>query len=907
MAVLSWNEIKIRAIGFSKEWENETKERAEAQSFWNDFFNVFGVNRRRVASFDRPVKMLDGRDGFVDLLWKGTMIVEHKSEGKDLDKAHVQALDYFPGLKDYELPKYAVETDFKHMVLHDIETNESHNFEIAKLHEHIKLFSFIAGYAKSTIKSEDPVNIKASELMGEIHDILFKSGFKGHPLEVFLVRILFCLFAEDTGIFDPNSFSDFLINKTNEDGSNVGSHLAYLFEVLNTSQEFRSTLLDEDIASFPYVNGKLFEERTTTAVFDSHMREELIKCTKFDWSKISPAVFGSLFQSVMDKEKRRNLGAHYTTEENILKMIGPLFLDELRDEFNKSKHNKTRLRDLHERIGALKFLDPACGCGNFLVVTYRELRMLEIDILTILYDKQLEQGAIGLDLESYLKLDVDQFYGIEIEEFPARIAEVALWLMDHQMSLLVGERLGSYKPRIPLRKSANIIIGDALMLDWKNIIPPNKLSFILGNPPFVGKQLRNKEQTMDQLVVMKDIKGSGVLDFVACWYIKAAQYIQGTTIKVAFVSTNSITQGEQVGILWNELFSRYNVKIHFAHRTFKWNSEARGKAAVHVVIIGFGSFDIENKELFEYLSVDGTPHNIKVKNISPYLIEGSDITVLSRSQPVSDVPKIVFGSMPNDGGNLLLTDEEKEQVVKQDPNIVHYIRPLISSNEYFKGLKRWCFWLQDVDINKLKNSRIIMDRIEKVQKYRENSPRKATRDLSLLPSLFGEIRQPKVDYLLIPSNCSETRNYIPICFMSKFSIANNSCLMIPDANYFHFGILQSIMHMTWMRQVAGRLKSDYRYSNKLVYNTFPWPIEITNSHKLMIGKKAKMILKIRQNFSTQSLALLYNPLLMPKSLLDAHRELDAAVDKCYRGRAFHDDRERIEYLFDLYEHLIQKE
>lgn len=712
---LSWNEIKKRSIEFSKEWENETSENAEAKSFWDGFFNVFGISRRRVATFEKPVKLLDEKTGYIDLLWKGVLIVEHKSRGKDLNKAFDQAKNYFPGIKEYELPKYVLVSDFSRFRLYNLETEQNNEFRLEDFHKHIHLFGFIAGYEKKEYKEEDPVNIKAAELMGLLHDQLSDSGYKGHELEVLLVRILFCLFSDDTGIFPKNSFTDYIQHRTREDGSDLGPALAHLFQILNTPENDRQKTLDEELMAFPYVNGKLYAENLRMADFDSDMRESLLKCCYFDWSKISPAIFGSLFQSVMDQEKRRNIGAHYTSEKNILKLIKPLFLDNLRAEFEKVKNSGRKLTEFHEKISAMRFLDPACGCGNFLVITYREMRKLEIDILKALNEHEHRI----LDISLLSKIDVDSMFGIEIEEFPARIAEVAMWLIDHQMNILMSEEFGQYYIRLPLKKSAKITLGNSLRLNWKDIIDPRKLSYIMGNPPFVGKQHRNEEQNTDMELIFGGSKGAGVLDYVTCWYIKAAEYIKDTGIKCAFVSTNSISQGEQTGILWNILFNKYGIKILFAHRTFQWTSEAKGKASVFVVIIGFAKNNVDGeKYIYEYDTPKSDAHVIKESNINPYLVEGNDLIILKRSKPINNVPEISFGNMPNDGGFLLLDDREKTGLIKNEPEAKTVIRPLISAREYLNGEKRWCIWLKDADPAIIRNVKAIKERVEKVKEYR---------------------------------------------------------------------------------------------------------------------------------------------------------------------------------------------
>jgi hypothetical protein len=897
---LSWNEVKNRAINFSKEWQDETKEHAESQSFWNDFFNIFGISRRRVASFEEPVKKLGDKRGRIDLFWKGTLLVEHKSKGKNLDDAYVQALDYFPGLKENELPKYVLISDFYTFRLHNLEEDISHEFTIDELYKNVNLFGFILGYTTQKIREEDPINIQAAELMGKLHDKLKDTGYDGHPLELFLVRILFLQFAEDSNIFEKGIFTEYVEYRTNEDGSDLGAKLTELFQVLNTVEEKRLTTRDESIASFPYTNGKLFEEFLPIPAFDSQMRDILLECCYLDWSKISPAIFGSLFQSIMDKAHRRNLGAHYTSEANILKLIKPLFLDELYERFEKIKKNKKKLQEFHKELSTLNFLDPACGSGNFLIIAYRELRILELEILKILYTESV------LDIESIVWCDVDQFHGIEVEEFPAQIAQVAMWLIDHQMNMTISEYFGQYFVRLPLRKSANIVHGNSLELEWEDVIAKDRLTYILGNPPFIGKQLQTKEQKEDMKLIFDKVKGAGVLDYVTAWYLKAAKYIQETNIKVAFVSTNSIAQGEQVGILWKELFGNHYIKIHFAHQTFNWSNEAKSNAAVHVVIVGFANFDSDTKRVFEYEDIKSDAHAKIVKNINPYLVEGKDIVMEKRRKPLCDIPTISFGSMPNDGGNFLLTDEEKEQLIHDEPTSEKYIKQLLSASEFLNGKSKWCLWLEDLNPNDLKSMPIVKQRIENVRKLRAESSRAATQKLAEYPTLFGENRQPKSEYVGIPLTTSENRAYIPFGFFKKDVISNNTMSVVAKSSLFHFGILTSLMHMSWVKYVCGRLESRFRYSNELVYNNYPFPKDVSDKNIKTVETKAQAILDIRAEFTDSSLADLYDPLAMPPKLKRAHQELDKAVDKCYTTKAFKNDKERIEFLFELYEEYLNE-
>ena len=896
---LSWNEIKQRAIAFSKHWESETSEKAEAQSFWNEFFNVFGISRRRVASFELPIKKADNKQGFIDLLWKGTILVEHKSRGKDLDKATQQAKDYFPNLKEHELPKYILVSDFQKFRLYDLDTDVNHEFELKDFVNHVHLFGFMAGYEKRVYKDEDPVNIAAAELMGKLHDRLKEIGYSGHDLEVYLVRLLFCLFADDTSIFEKGIFWEYIDRHTKEDGSDLAMHIGSIFQVLNTQKERRLKNLDENLAQFPYVNGKLFEEIVPIAAFDRQMRDMLLEACAFDWGKISPAIFGSMFQAVMNQTERRNLGAHYTSEKNIQKLIRPLFLDDLYAEFEKAKGNRNRLNELHKKIANLHFLDPACGCGNFLIITYRELRDLEILILLELN----KNGQLVTDVSSIIQVDVDQFAGIEYDEFAVRVAEVAMWLIDHQMNLKVSNEFGQYFTRLPLEKAAKVVHGNSLRIDWHSIIPKEKLHFILGNPPFVGKQEKSKEQKDDIQSVFAEVKGAGVLDYVAAWYLKAAQFIQKTNIYCAFVSTNSIAQGEQVGILWQELYNNYKIKIHFAHRTFRWSNEAKGNAAVHCVIIGFGLQDIENKMIFEYLDIKGEPTERKVKNINPYLAEGNDLVILRRTKPVCNIPEMVYGSKPTDNGNLLMTESEKNEYIQQEPYGEKFVTPFISADEFLNNKKRWCFWLKDIQPNEFKNLPLLTKKIQAVKKFRLASKKNSTVQWAEFPTLFTEIRQPNNDYIIIPLHSSENRKYIPIGLFGKDNIVANSCSCIPNATIYHFGMLTSEMHMTWVRYVCGRLKSDFRYANTIVYNNYPFPENVSDRQKQKVEIAAQAVLDTRAKYPDSSLADLYDPLTMPPDLVKAHQTLDKAVDLCYRHQPFVSELNRIEYLFSLYEAL----
>lgn len=897
---LSWNEIRNNAVQFSQKWADEQSEEAEAKSFWDDFFTIFGLTRKRIASFEEPVKKLGEKRGFIDLFWKGMLLVEHKSRGKSLEKAYTQALDYFPGIVERDLPKYILVSDFARFRLYDLEAAADEpafvEFPLTELHQHIHLFGFIAGYQVHKFKEQDPVNVEAAERMGKLHDSLYGIGYTGHELELYLVRLLFCLFAEDTAIFKPQQLQEYIEQRTLEDGSDVGPRLCEFFDVLNRPQEKRFKNLDEQMAAFPYINGKLFEERLPPASFDRHMRQLLLDCCALDWSRISPAIFGSLFQSIMDKEARRNLGAHYTSEKNILKVIKPLFLDELWAEFNKIKTNKNRLTEFHKKLRTLKFLDPACGCGNFLVIAYRELRELELEVLKALRpDNQLT-----FDVRQLILVNVDQFYGIEIEEFPAQIAQVALWLVDHQMNLKVSQLFGQYFTRIPLQTESHIIHGNALELDWQEVVPAGELSYIMGNPPFVGKKEQSPAQKEAFNTVTKGVPSAGVLDFVTAWYIKAVRYIHKTSLRCAFVSTNSITQGEQVGILWGWMLKQ-GAKIFFAHRTFQWSNEARGKAAVHCVIIGFSLEDISPKWLFEYEEVKGEPHALPALHINPYLVDAPVNLLIRRMKPICAAPEMDFGSKAADFGYLTLSEAEKEAFIQEGSPITQYIRVYIGSDEFINSQTRYCLWLKEAKPEEIRKSPLTLQRLERVRQERSQSTDANTRRWAEFPALFQADRQPHTNYLLIPKVSSERRKYVPLGFLPPEYIVNPSVLVIPQATLYDFGILQSQLHMCWLRAVGGRLKSDYQYSNTIVYNNFPWPLNPTAKQKQAIEEAAQGVLDARALFPQATLADLYDPLTMPAALLKAHQKLDKAVDRAYGRTEFKSEAERVAFLFELYQ------
>ncbi len=906
---LAWNEIRHRATRFAQDWKDAHYEKGETQTFYNDFFEVFGIQRRKVATFEEPVKRAASKaPGFIDLFWKGTLLVEQKSAGRDLTKAKEQALDYFPGIKDTELPRYVLVCDFQTFELYDLDTREEVKFKLADLHKNVHAFSFIFGGAPRVFKDQDPVNIEASELMGKLHDALLASGYAGHDLERFLVRLVFCLFADDTGIFAPKGiFLDFVRDRTSEDGSDLGPLLGQLFEVLNRPTDKRHKTLDEDLKQFEYINGDLFSERLPMPDFDSAMRRLLLDACAFNWSAVSPAIFGALFQSVMDKQKRRAIGAHYTTEQNILKLIHPLFLDDLRAELDRLKARRdtgqtAALKAFQKKLAAIRCFDPACGCGNFLVIAYRELRVLETEVLV-----ELNRNR-AFDVMDLSQVDVNQFYGIEIEEFPVRIAEVALWMMDHIMNMRLSEALGGYFPRFPLKASPTIKNADALEMDWATVLDPVNCTYVLGNPPFGGSKFQTDAQRtqITKLAALKNKKGS--LDYVASWFIKAGAYIQNTTAKIGFVATNSITQGEQVAELWPLLFQRYNLEISFAHRTFAWGSEARGKAHVHVVIIGLtlkGQAPKE-KRLFDYAEYDGPPIETRAPVISPYLFNGVQLhdpetVVYELSSPADRRPGMIIGSKPIDDGHYIFsTEEERDAFLSTEPGAKPFVRPFIGTEELVNGSSRWILTLHDASPAAIRAMPHVMERIEAVRNYRKASKSKPTQKLADTPTRFHINVIPQKPFMVIPEVSSEQREYIPIVWLTPPIIPSNKLRLVADATPYQFGILTSRMHMAWVKYVGGRLESRYQYSVGICYNPFPWPAT-DSALQDRVEKLAQVVLATRKNHAASTLADLYDPAAMPADLRKAHQALDAAVDKLYRKEPFTSDRERVEFLLARYE------
>ena len=770
---------------------------------------------------------------------------------------------------------------------------------------------FIVDKENENLKKEMEVSIQAGELVGKIYDEilpLYKNPENVESLKslnMLCVRLVFCLYAEDAGLFGKHQmFHDYLKRFETKD---LRRALIDLFKVLDQKPEERDPYLDEELASFPYVNGGLFaDEEIEIPNLNDKVKELLLtKASEdFDWSDISPTIFGAVFESTLNPETRRSGGMHYTSIENIHKVIDPLFLNDLKAELNEIlsikvlKTKKEKIYAFQEKISNLKFLDPACGSGNFLTETYLSLRRLENKGLDA-----LQGGQIGFGDENInpIKVSIGQFYGIEINDFAVTVAKTALWIAESQMMHETEEILRMNLDFLPLKSYTNIIEGNALRIDWNDVVDKNELNYIMGNPPFIGARLMNENQKEDISNIFKKIKGAGNLDYVSCWYKKATNYIDNTKIEVAFVSTNSITQGEQTAILWRHILER-GVIINFAYRTFRWDSEASLKAHVHCIIIGFSFISRKKKYLYEN-------YNIKeANNINPYLIDAPNVYIESHASPLCNIPKMDFGSMPNDGGYLSnYSKEQKEEICKKYPRQAQLFKIIVGAEEFINNKERYCIWLKDSEPSMYKDNPIIMEAIRNVKQLRENSNREATRRLAITPYLFGEIRQPETDYLLVPSNSSERRRYIPIGFMTKEDISTNANLVIPNATLYEFGILTSNVHMSWVRSVAGRLKSDYRYSAKIVYNNFPWPSP-TDKQKENINKTAKAVLDARAKYPNSSLADLYDELTMPPDLRKAHQQNDIAVMEAYgfNWRKM-TESDCVAELMKMYEELLKKE
>lgn len=818
--------------------------------------------------------------------------------------------------------RFFIVTDFQNIAAYDIQADDYLECAYTDLAQNYGFFLPLAGLEKSSGFEENPADTKAAEKMGRLFDQIRRTNHLEkpediHALNVFLTRLLFCFFAEDTKIFPKDSFTKLIESHTHKTGENTDEVLTALFQTLDTPPEKRSEALPIHLASFPYVNGGLFQADEPIPDFDKCTRRLLLECGKLNWSEINPDIFGSMFQSVIDPKQRSRLGQHYTSVPNIMKAIKPLFLDELQtafqDIFKRYPSNEGRLKALYSlsmRLGNIKIFDPACGSGNFLIIAYKELRRLEIEIFKAV--KEIDSNAI---FSSQIRLD--QFYGIELDDFAHEIAMLSLWLAEHQMNLAHENELGNSLPTLPLKSGGNIKAANSLRENWEAFCPRSNRAedevYIVGNPPFGGSNSRDEEQNEDMDMVFDGWKKYGVLDYVACWFWKGAQYIRASRARLALVATNSISQGDQVATLWPPIFALGN-RIAFAYQTFPWANNAKDKAAVHVVIIGLEAAYLSDglspnsaqPKLYKLL--DKEWHSQSVANISPYLIPGSNLAVAAREQPLCNVSKMVYGNKPVEGGNLILTTEEKDSLIAREPQSAKWIKKLLGSDEFLNGKQRWCLWLTDLtqeDLDSLPEKHpLVSERVEKVRAVRLASKKAATVQKADIPHLFDEIRHPASgNYILVPSTTSERREYVPMDFFDTETISSNANLMIPNATLYEFGILTSAMHNDWMRTVAGRLESRYRYSGTIVYNNFPWP-EADEAEKSRIAALAEDILLIRADYPDQTLAQLYDPDKMPLPLKEAHLRLDTAVDRLYRTKPFSDGMERVEFLFDLYEKAV---
>ena len=825
-----------------------------------------------------------------------------------------QAKRYSAELPYSRRPRWIITCNFSEFLVYDMENPnaEPEQIFLKDLPKEYYRLNFLTDTKNENIKREMEISIKAGELVGQIYDALRKqyvnpdSPDSLKSLNILCVRLVFCLYAEDADVFNRMSFHDYLNSfKTNH----LRAAIIDLFKILNTPINERDPYLDDELAVFPYVNGGLFaEKQIEIPQFTEEIRQTLLQnaSADFDWSEISPTIFGAVFESTLNPETRRKGGMHYTSIENIHKVIDPLFLNDLRDELEEIKllkQNKVREDKLNAyctKLSKLNFLDPACGSGNFLTETYLSLRSLENEALKMIY-----QDQIILDMGDVIKVKIDQFYGIEINDFAVTVAKTALWIAENQMLQKTADIVHTRLDFLPLTTNAYIVEGNALQIDWNDVVDKNELNYIMGNPPFVGYSLQSKKQKADILSIYVDEKGkpyktAGKIDYVSGWYFKAAQMISDTRIQCAFVSTNSITQGEQVAGVWKPLYERFNIHIDFAHKTFRWDSEVSIKAHVHCVIVGFSAFDNKREK---YLFDNGNQK--AAKNINPFLVDAPDVFIESISKPICDVPKMKSGGKPVEGGFLIFSTKEKNDFLKKEPYAEKYFRPFTGSDDFINNKTRWCLWLVDVSPNDLRKMPLVMDRVNKVREFRLSSVKAATREYANYPTRFMEIKQPESDYLLIPATSSEKRRYIPIGYLDKNTIASNAASFVPNASKFHFGVLTSNVHMAWMRAVCGRLEMRYRYSVNIVYNNFPW-CNPTPEQKKKIEQTAQAILDARALYPDSSLADLYDELTMPPELRRAHQNNDHAVMAAYGFSLKMTESECVAELMKMYSQLTKQ-
>lgn len=901
-------DIRAGANRFVTDWRNESRERAEKDTFWNEFFGIFGINRYRVgAVFEQVAKRYStGNTGFLDLLWSKKIGVEHKSFGGDLTAAMNQLIDYLPGVRDEDLPRLLVVCDFQNFVVRDLEKGTEHKFTLDELPQHLELFTFLAGYDHHGVLTEEKANLVATGLLRDLHDLLKEIRYPDEQTQKFLVRLLYALFADSTGVWPRGMFADYVNVHTALDGEDLGTRLNRLFEVLDTPEDERPNNLGPTLSAFPYVNGGLFNGRLRYWPGTPEMREAVMEACAFEWSRISPVIFGSLFQNVTTPVERRHLGAHFTSERDIMRAIRPLFLDELEAELGQAKGlslttRRRRLNEFHDKLGSLTFLDPAAGVGNFLLLTFRELRRLEQETLLALReaDTRVGRGDMVLDIDHLVKVTPNQFYGIEIESFPARIGETAMHLVDHIANMELGVALGAYFVRLPIADTASFTVGDALTIDWKTVV--QGVSFIIGNPPFVGRRMRDPEQTEG----LKNVWGKdyhGGLDFVTAWHRKSADYFKvSPDTRTVLVSTNSIVQGDHVTPMWKPLFED-GVVIDFAHRTFAWVSEASGAAAVHVVIIGFSLGGYGTKRIFEYSNATGEPIEVAASNINAYLADAPNAFVASRRKSLSvDLPRVTNGNRPTDGGHLIVEADEVAEV-RQDPIAAKYLRRFIGAAELLHNRDRWCLWMVDLEPGDLSRSPVLTKRVRAVEAVRARSPQQAVREHGR-PTLFERRPQPNEKYLAIPRVVSENREYLTAGHFDPEVITSDLNYMAVDPEGIAFAVISSRMFIVWQRAVGGRLKSDLRFSNLLAWNNFPMR-KLTPSERSVLASAGKDVLAAREKYPNSSLAQLYEQGGIPTALHETHRGLDRIVDKLIGGRArITNDEDRLRVLFRRYAEL----
>ena len=885
-------QMATAAAEFAERWKGRGYERGESQSFWIDLLsNVFGIDTPTNGFITFEDHRMVDASNFIDGRIPSTkVLIEQKSLGKDL-RAGIrqsdgsllnpfqQARRYVVSLPVSEHPRWIVTCNFSEFLVYDMEqpNGEPEQILLENLGKEYYRLQFLVDAKSEHLSKEMEVSIKAGDIVGQIYEALLKQYDDNSPealrwLNILCVRLVFCLYAEDAGIFTRDQFHDFLVIYEAKD---MRRALRDLFEVLNTPQDKRSKYLQAELAAFPYTNGGLFEEQIEIPQFTEELKQTLLKNASldFDWSEISPTIFGAVFESTLNPETRRSGGMHYTSIENIHKVIDPLFLNDLRKELDTileekvEKQRQKKLDAYQDKLAALTFLDPACGSGNFLTETYLSLRRLENEAIRERYHGQTMLGAFV----NPIKVSIQQFYGIEINDFAVTVATTALWISEAQMLNETERIIHQDIDFLPLKSYTNITEGNALRIDWETVVPKDHLNYIMGNPPFVGNNYMNDSQRADLAPFFPKNK---TLDYVCCWYMKAAAYIDGTQVRCALVSTNSITQGEQVPLLWKELFNSYGIHIDFAHRTFRWDSEASLKAHVHCVIVGFSSA-LNNRVKVIY----DNGKTIETGNINAYLSAASDVFIDSRSKPLCDVPVMRKVNQPTDGGNLLINQNDYEEFVSQEPEAKKYIRRLIGAKEFLNNIPRYCLWLVKISPAELRKMPLVMKRIEAVREMRLASNDAGTRKLAETPHLFRETVNPESS-VVVPRVSSERRRYVPMGFIGKDIIVTDAILLIPDAKLYHFGILESNVHMAWMRAVCGRLKSDYRYSKDVVYNNFPWP-NPSDEQKAKIEQTAQAILDARALYPDSSLADLYDELTMPVELRKAHQDNDRAVMQAY--------------------------